>query len=84
MTDNTTRWTIRLTDEDEQMLDALCQAYGVKRPDAVRRAIREALAHAQDKGEARHTITLSGSFVPLSSDSRMTFPVQLRRKAADE
>ena len=84
MTDNTTRWTIRLTDEDEQMLDALCQAYGVKRPDAVRRAIREALAHAQDKAGARHTITLSGSFVPLSSDSRMTFPVQLRRKTADE
>lgn len=84
MTDNTTRWTIRLTDEDEQMLDALCQAYGVKRPDAVRRAIREALAHAQDKARARHTITLSGSFVPLSSDSRMAFPVQLRRKAADE
>jgi predicted DNA-binding protein len=84
MTDNTTRWTIRLTDEDEQMLDALCQAYGVKRPDAVRRAIREALANAQDKAGARHTITLSGSFVPLSSDSRMTFPVQLRRKAADE
>lgn len=84
MSDNTTRWTIRLTDEDERMLDALCQAYSVKRPDAVRRAIREALANAQDKGEQRHTITLSGSFVPLSSDSRMTFPVQLRRKAADE
>lgn len=84
MSDNATRWTIRLTDEDEQMLEALCAAYGVKRPDAVRRAIREALAARQGKGAARQTITLSGSFMPLSSDSRVTFPVQLRRKAVHE
>ena len=84
MSDNTTRWTIRLTDEDDRMLEALCKAYGVKRPDAVRRAIREALADVQGKVKARQTITLSGSFVPLSSDSSMTFPVQLRRKAVDE
>jgi hypothetical protein len=78
VSEGTTRWTIRLTDEDERLLEALCQRYGLKRPDAVRRAIREALitTHTPD------STLVSGAFIPLSSDCRMTFPVHLRRKAA--
>jgi hypothetical protein len=77
MTDNTTRWTIRLSDEDKRMLQALCESYGLNRPDAVRRAIREALV-------ARQRITLHGSFIPLSGSSQTIFPVQLRRKVSYE
>jgi hypothetical protein len=81
MSDNTTtRWTIRLTDEDKRTLEALCKSHGLKRPDAVRRALREALASTQ----VPQTIMLSGSFVPLSSDRQTVFPIQLRRKATNE
>ncbi len=78
MSDGSTRWTIRLTPEDEARLETLCQHYGLKRPDAVRRAIREALVTIQTPD----TALVSGAFIPLSSDCRVTFPVHLRRKAA--
>ncbi len=39
---DTPRYTIRFTPEDYAILDALCQQFGLKRPDALRRALRDA------------------------------------------
>ncbi len=40
---DTPRYTIRFTPEDYANLDALCQQFGLKRPDALRRALRDAV-----------------------------------------
>jgi hypothetical protein len=40
---DTPRYTIRFTPEDYAILDALCQQFGLKRPDALRRALRDAV-----------------------------------------
>jgi hypothetical protein len=84
MSDDKHSWTIRLTPEDQVALQALCHFYKMNRPDAVRRAMREALVAARRKADVGQKIPLSGSFMPLSSDMKAVFPVQLKRKVADE
>ena len=53
------RYTIRLTPEDQQVLQQLCQQYGLDRPGSLRRAIRQALT-------TNPTRATSGYFTPFS------------------
>lgn len=57
------RYTIRLTPEDQQVLQQLCQQYGLDRPGSLRRAIRQALT-------LNPTRVKSGHFTPFSRFSR--------------
>lgn len=52
-------YTIRFTPEDYAILDALCQQFGLKRPDALRRALRIARS-------AQSPVT-SGVFSPIGA-----------------
>jgi acetyl-CoA carboxylase alpha subunit len=65
-------YTIRFTPEDYAILDALCQQFGLKRPDALRRALRVA--------QAAHPRVTSGIFSPIGAQGVF----QVRTGGADD
>lgn len=65
-------YTIRFTPEDYAILDALCQQFGLKRPDALRRALR--IAHS-----TQSPVT-SGVFSPIGAQAVF----QVRTGGADD
>lgn len=78
-------FTIRLTVEDQVALAQLCRHYGLNRPNSVRRALRAALLPVQSEEQARPPFSPSGSFIPaLGGENAASFPIRLKRKAADE
>jgi hypothetical protein len=54
-------YTIRFTPEDYAILNALCQQFGLKRPDALRRALR--IAHSMQSP------VTSGVFSPIGAQA---------------
>jgi hypothetical protein len=83
VSDDKHSWTIRLTPEDQVALQALCHFYGLNRPDAVRRAVREVLASREVQKHIPPTSPLSGVFIPLSEDNTTAFSIRLKRKVSD-
>ncbi len=70
------RFTIRLTVGDQAALAALCDHYGLNRPDSLRRALRAALTLA-----ARDAFPPAGCFTPARGGAPI--PIRLWRKADD-
>lgn len=71
----TRSFTIRLTPDDQRALAELCALCGLDRPNAIRRAVRQALA-------SRKLFDGPGCFVPLGSPRRLGFRIQVGRKVA--
>lgn len=70
------RFTIRLTAGDQAALIALCDHYGLNRPDSLRRALRAALTLV-----ARDALPPAGCFTPVRGGAPI--PIRLERKAGD-
>ncbi|MBL8153637.1 MAG: hypothetical protein JNM70_05575 [Anaerolineae bacterium] len=66
-------YTIRFTAEDYAILDALCQQFGLKRPEALRRALRVA--------RAAHPWLHDGIFSPIGAQDTFTVTLGGRQDA---
>lgn len=63
-------FTIRLTPQDQAALAELCSLYGLKRPDSIRRAIKQALT-------SKKNMNKSGNFISVGSEEPSEFVIHM-------
>lgn len=72
-------FTMRLTAHDQTLLRALCNHYGLNRPDSLREAMRAVLTAASSRMTALH----DGIFTPIATAASPSFSIRLKRKEQD-
>lgn len=73
----TQTFSIRLSREEQRLLNDLCRRYGRSRPDSVRQAMRDVLALEQSLP------LICGMFAPVPVGSAPPITIRLREKGRD-